>query len=76
MNCDLISSIPDWIIEHPETVAVFERLGLDCSCGGKSLEYLCIKQDLSPGSVLRELEQAIRMPQANSDTKSRQGPGE
>ncbi len=64
MNCDLISSIPDWIIEHPETAKVFDRLGLDTSCGGKSLEYLCFKQGLSPASVLRQLEEAIRSHQS------------
>ena len=70
MNCDLISSLPDWIIEHPETAAVFERFGLDFSCGGKSLEYLCIEQNLSPTSVLRELQKAIRCHQSELDGTS------
>lgn len=60
MNCDLYSPIPDWIIEYRETTSVFDRLGLDTSCGGKSLEYLCVKQDLSPALVLQQLEAAIR----------------
>lgn len=64
MNCGLYSSIPDWIIEYPETMAVFDRLGLDTSCGGKSLEYLCVKQDLSSALVLQQLEATIRRHQS------------
>ena len=39
--CDLDTSVPDWIIEHPETLTVFLDFGIDYSCGGKSLGYLC-----------------------------------
>ena len=59
IKCDLFSSIPDWIIEHPRTATVFEQLGFDASCGGKSLEYLCLQQNLNPNSVLRRLHRAI-----------------
>ena len=60
IKCDLFSSIPDWIIEHPRTATVFEQLGFDASCGGKSLEYLCLQQNLNPTTVLRRLEDAVR----------------
>lgn len=60
MNCDLDSSIPDWVIEYPESTEVFNRLGIETSCGGKSLEFLCIERDLSPQAVLLELETIIR----------------
>ncbi|MDA8743552.1 hypothetical protein N9N28_02860 [Rubripirellula amarantea] len=59
MNCDLDTSIPDWIIEHPETSRIFLELELDTSCGGKSLSYLCIHKDLDPNIVLRHLRQVI-----------------
>lgn len=71
LNCDLNSSLPDWVIEHPETAEVFETLGLDVSCGGKSLEYLCDKQSLEPVIVLQQLEDAIHNEQKNSKRRSR-----
>ncbi|EMI54858.1 hypothetical protein [Rhodopirellula sallentina] len=55
MNCDLDTPIPDWIIEHPETAKVFDRWGLDTSCAGKSLRYVCIHQGLSPQEVFEQL---------------------
>lgn len=59
--CDLETSVPDWIIEHPETLGVFEGLGIDYSCGGKSLEYLCDKQGLDANEVLNRLHETIEL---------------
>ena len=59
MNCDLDSSIPEWIIEYPETTGVFSDLGFDIGCAGKSLRYVCIHQGLSPPEVLERLHAAI-----------------
>lgn len=59
MDCDLDTSIPDWIMEHPQTQAVFDELGMDTSCGGKSLRYVCHHQGLSPQSVLERLQQVV-----------------
>ncbi|SMP61617.1 regulator of cell morphogenesis and NO signaling [Neorhodopirellula lusitana] len=56
MNCDLDTPLPDWIIEHPETTSVFSQLGLDISCGGKSLQYVCRHQGLNPTDVLKQLQ--------------------
>jgi regulator of cell morphogenesis and NO signaling len=58
MHCDLDSSIPDWLIDYPESAAVFEALQLDTSCQGKSLEYLCRQQGLDPAMVLQRLQRA------------------
>ena len=58
-DCDLETSVPDWLIDHPETQDVFERYGIDCSCGGKSLEYACRQRGLEPITVLRELQQRV-----------------
>lgn len=55
MDCDLSMSIPDWIIDHPETATVFNELGLDVSCGGKSLEYVVTQKGLQPDRVLAAL---------------------
>ncbi len=65
MECDLDTSIPDWIIEHPETTGIFNELGLDASCGGKSLEYVALQKGLEPEDVLAKLRRAVE-----SDTSS------
>lgn len=59
MQCDLNTSIPDWIIEHPETSSVFAELELDTSCGGKSLEYVATRKGLEPRDVLEKLRDAL-----------------
>jgi len=59
-DCTLESSVVDWIIEHPETQTVFESLGIDCSCGGKSLAYACVQQRLDRDAVLTHLHCCIR----------------
>ena len=59
-DCSLESSVPDWIIDHPETISIFKELGIDSSCGGKSLEYLCLLQDLDKQFVLSKLVDAIK----------------
>ncbi|MCC7339142.1 MAG: hypothetical protein IT422_28955 [Pirellulaceae bacterium] len=59
MDCDLETSIPDWIIEHPQTQRVFDALELDTSCGGKSLEYVCHHCGLSPQDVLEKLRLVV-----------------
>ncbi|PQO30766.1 hypothetical protein C5Y96_15015 [Blastopirellula marina] len=57
--CDLETSVPDWIIDHPETIGVFQELGIDYSCGGKSLKYLCEKEGLDAKEVLKRLHEMI-----------------
>ena len=54
-SCDLETSIPAWVIEHPETLTVFQVLGIDYCCGGKSLEYACREQGHAPATVLGKL---------------------
>ncbi len=70
MNCDEFSSIPDWIIEHPECAAIFDEFGLDTSCGGKSLRYVCSQKDIAPGGVLERLSKVI---EAGSDARNETG---
>ncbi len=60
-DCDQDTSVPDWVIDHPEVLPVFERLGIDYSCGGKSLEYACNERGLDVRQVLGEINEAIRM---------------
>lgn len=54
-DCDLDTPVPDWAIDHPETLAIFEALGIDTACGGKSLRYACLGLGLDPERVLTEL---------------------
>lgn len=54
-ECDLDTSVPDWIIDHPETLAVFQELGIDAACGGKSLGFACRQRGLDPAAVLAKL---------------------
>ena len=56
---DLDTSIPDWLIDHPETAPVFREWGLDTSCAGKSLEYVCQQQGHDPRVVLEQLVRAV-----------------
>lgn len=59
MPCDLDTAVIDWVIEHPETLAVFQRLGIDYTCGGKSLAFACRERGLEPESVLAMLHRTI-----------------
>ena len=56
--CDLDTSVPDWVIDHPETLAVFQTLGIDCSCGGKSLAYAC-REGGDAEAALAKLRQCL-----------------
>ena len=54
-SCDLDTSVPDWVIDHPEILPVLQQLGIDCSCGGKSLAYPCRERELDAQLVLSKL---------------------
>jgi SAM-dependent methyltransferase len=49
---DVDSSVPDWLIEHPGLLPLFQKLGIDYCCGGKSLRTACREQGLDPHEVL------------------------
>jgi len=77
-ECDLFSTGPDWIVEHPETLAVFEEWGIDYCCGGKSLDYVCRQRGIDPAMVLAKLrEAAARTPDVpnSAGTGMRDCPG-
>jgi iron-sulfur cluster repair protein YtfE (RIC family) len=58
-ECGLDTPVPDWVIEHPAALAMFEELGLDYSCGGKSLAYTCEERGVNAHEVLQELQRRI-----------------
>lgn len=61
--CDLGTSVPGWIIEHPRTLAVFQESGIDCSCDSKSLGYLCLQLRLDAEAVLARLLRFLEVDQ-------------
>lgn len=52
---DLDTSVPDWLIEYPQLLRMFEKLDIDSSCGGKSLEFACSERSLDPEVILRQI---------------------
>ena len=54
-ECDLDTSVPDWVIDNPETLSVFQELGIDTCCGGKSLGFACRQRGLDAEVVLAKL---------------------
>lgn len=58
-NCDPETSVTDWVIDCPAALTVFQRLGIDSSGGGISLEYACRKKGLRVNHVLDEIEAAL-----------------
>lgn len=55
---DLDSSPVDWVIDYPSSKAVFDELGIDYSCPGKSLAYHCERLGFDPAEALRRLRDA------------------
>lgn len=52
---DLSSSVPEWLVAYPALLTIFEDLGIDYSCGGKSLEYACLERRIDPEELLAHL---------------------
>ena len=59
LECDLDTPVPDWVIEHPETLAVIQDLGIDYSCAGKSLAYACSQRGIDAKMALAKLLRCI-----------------
>ena len=59
-DCDLDSPVPEWVIEHPATLVVFQTFRIDYCCGGKSLAYACREQGLDPDHVLTRLHEVLK----------------
>ena len=58
-HVDETSSVPDWLIEYPALLSYFEQLGIDYSCGGKSLDVACRERGLHAAEVIRACEQLL-----------------
>ena len=60
-DCDLDTPVPDWVIEHPETLTGFQELGIDYCCGGKSLAYACRDRGLNAAAVVARLQRWLKV---------------
>lgn len=69
-DCDADTSVPDWLIDHPECESVMRRFGLDASCGGQSLATACRRRGCSVAIVLSELQRVL------ADSARDQGSGQ
>jgi regulator of cell morphogenesis and NO signaling len=65
---DATQTLAELVMSHPETVAVFERRGLDFCCQGRrSLATACAEQGLDVTAVLAELAAAVPAAAAATD---------
>lgn len=55
----LDNAVTDWVIDYPKTEAVFQSMGIDYSCGGKSLKYACEERGHDAQNVLSILHNVI-----------------
>lgn len=57
---DLDSSVPDLVIEYPQLLKLFGELGIESTCGGKSLRTACRDRGLNPSAVVSQCEERLR----------------
>lgn len=60
---DWDQSVPDWLIDHPELLSLFQQFEIDYCCGGKSLRVACGERSLD----LQEFEVLIRQQIESND---------
>jgi len=60
VSLDEHDSIFDWLLDVPISQSVFDRYGLDCSCGGKSLRYASEQAGVDWRDVLREIKTTLK----------------
>ena len=70
-DCDLSTPASDWIIEHPETLPLFQEWGIDYTCPGKSLEYACYQKQLDPTQTLARLLRSLDPPPPDQQNRHR-----
>ena len=57
---DLDASVPDLVVDHPQLLRLFQELGVEFTCGGKSLRTACLARDLNPAIVASRCEELLR----------------
>jgi regulator of cell morphogenesis and NO signaling len=74
MTLTTTKMVRDYAIETPQTIPVFEKLGIDFCCGGnRPLGEACTAASLDLDQVLQSLETAIAEPVRPSDRELKSG---
>jgi regulator of cell morphogenesis and NO signaling len=74
MTLTTTKTVRDYAIETPQTIPVFEKLGIDYCCGGnRPLDEACAAANLNLDQVLKQLEGAVAEPVRPSDRELRAG---
>jgi len=74
MTLTTTKTVREYAIETPQTIPVFEKLGIDYCCGGnRLLDEACASANLNLEQVLRQIEAAVATPARSSDREPRAG---
>lgn len=74
MTLTLARTVRDYVIETPQTIPVFEKMGIDFCCGGnRPLEEACAAANLKLEDVLASLEAALAAPVQKSEKELQAG---
>lgn len=64
------TAVKDIVVEHPQTLRILERLGIDYCCGGKTpLAQAAQQAGLSSDQVLAELDRALEAGRSSDSAK-------
>ena len=74
MTLTLTKTVRDYAIETPQTIPIFEKLGIDYCCGGnRSLDKACASAHANLDEVLKALEAALAQPVRPADRELQAG---
>ena len=74
MTTTTAKTVRDYAIETPQTIRVFEKLGIDYCCGGnRPLDEVCAAANLPLDEVLKSLEAAVAEPVKPGERELRAG---
>jgi len=74
MTLTITKTVRDYAIETPQTIPVFEKLGIDYCCGGnRPLEETCAAANLNLNEVLKALDTALAEPVRPGDRELKAG---
>jgi regulator of cell morphogenesis and NO signaling len=71
MPATLDKTVREIAVENPDSIRVFESLGIDYCCGGKTpLSEACSRANIDLSRVMELLDQSSRAPQANGEAEA------
>ena len=74
MTLTITKTVREYAIETPQTIPVFEKLGIDYCCGGnRPLDEACTAANANLEEVLRAVEAAIAQPNRPSERELQAG---